>query len=172
MKIAILIARIVLGLMFLVFGLNGLLHFMPNPPMPPSDAVTMLTILGTHKYLTVIGILMIIGGVLILVGRYTVSRWVWWRRCSGFSSSSSIVRRSTASLPPIRFLRRNYRGYCYLAALTFLAAATSFFCSVFVIARMRCSFGVCLLSTRAWAICKTSRHSSSRSAVQRSAATQ
>lgn len=27
-------ARIVLGLVFLVFGLNGFLHFLPQPPMP------------------------------------------------------------------------------------------------------------------------------------------
>ena len=33
------IARIVLGLMFFVFGLNGFLHFLPQPPMsgPPAE---------------------------------------------------------------------------------------------------------------------------------------
>jgi len=33
------IARIVLGLAFFVFGLNGFLHFLPQPPMsgPPAD---------------------------------------------------------------------------------------------------------------------------------------
>lgn len=28
-------ARTLLGLIFLVIGLNGFLHFMPNPPVPP-----------------------------------------------------------------------------------------------------------------------------------------
>ena len=32
MKIASTIARYLLGLMFLVFGLNGFLHFIPQPP--------------------------------------------------------------------------------------------------------------------------------------------
>src|SRR6187551_2434787 len=33
------IARVVLGLVFFVFGLNGFLHFLPQPPMsgPPAD---------------------------------------------------------------------------------------------------------------------------------------
>ncbi|HET7545971.1 MAG TPA: DoxX family protein [Polyangiaceae bacterium] len=33
------VARIALGLAFLVFGLNGFLHFLPQPPMsgPPAD---------------------------------------------------------------------------------------------------------------------------------------
>jgi len=49
MKIAVLIARILLGLAFLVFGLNGILHFIPQPPMPPSDATTFATILMTQS---------------------------------------------------------------------------------------------------------------------------
>jgi uncharacterized membrane protein YphA (DoxX/SURF4 family) len=40
MKIAVLICRVLLGLMFFVFGLNGILHFLPMPAMPPSDATT------------------------------------------------------------------------------------------------------------------------------------
>jgi len=32
MKIASVIARVLLGLIFLVFGLNGFLHFIPMPP--------------------------------------------------------------------------------------------------------------------------------------------
>ena len=31
MKIVVLIARILLGIIFLVFGLNGFLHFIPAP---------------------------------------------------------------------------------------------------------------------------------------------
>ena len=33
------IARVVLGLVFFVFGLNGFLHFLPQPPMsgPPAQ---------------------------------------------------------------------------------------------------------------------------------------
>jgi len=37
MKIVTIIARILLGLAFVVFGLNGFLHFIPGPPPPPDS---------------------------------------------------------------------------------------------------------------------------------------
>ena len=70
MKIAILIARILLGLMFLVFGANILFPFLPMPASPPSDATTFATILATHKYMAFVGLIQVIGGLLLLVGRY------------------------------------------------------------------------------------------------------
>jgi len=70
MKIPILIARILLGLIFFVFGLNSILHFMPTPPMPPSDATTFATILMTSRYMTFVGLLDVIAGLLLLVGRF------------------------------------------------------------------------------------------------------
>ena len=38
MKIAAAIARIFLGLIFVVFGSNAFLHFIPMPPPPNSEA--------------------------------------------------------------------------------------------------------------------------------------
>ena len=70
MKIAILIARMLLGLLFFVFGMNGILHFLPAPAMPPSDATTFATILMTHKYMTFVSLLQVIAGLLLLVGRF------------------------------------------------------------------------------------------------------
>ena len=70
MKIAILICRVLLGLMFFVFGLNGILHFLPMPPMPPSDATTFSTILMTSGWMKFVSLLMIISGLLLLVGRF------------------------------------------------------------------------------------------------------
>ena len=70
MKIVVLVARLLLGLMFFVFGLNNILHFMPMPPMPPSDAVTYSTILMHHGVMTFVGLLMVIAGLLLLVGRF------------------------------------------------------------------------------------------------------
>ena len=34
MKLASTIARYLLGLVYLIFGLNGFLHFIPTPPPP------------------------------------------------------------------------------------------------------------------------------------------
>jgi putative oxidoreductase len=70
MKIAVLIARILLGLLFFVFGLNGVLHFMKTPPMPPSDATTFATILMNSGYMTFVSLLMVVAGLLLLVGRF------------------------------------------------------------------------------------------------------
>jgi uncharacterized membrane protein YphA (DoxX/SURF4 family) len=69
MKIAVLIARILLGLVFLVFGLNYFFHFMPMPP-PPGDAGALMVILYTHGWLVFHGLLYVVAGVLLLVGRY------------------------------------------------------------------------------------------------------
>ncbi len=69
MKIATIIARILLGLMFTVFGLNTFFHFLPMQ-MPPGDAGTLMTIMFTHGWFTFIGALYVIAGVLLLIGRY------------------------------------------------------------------------------------------------------
>jgi len=69
MKMAILIIRILLGLMFFVFGLNNILHFMKMAP-PPGDAGTFTGLLVAHNFMTFVGLLMVVAGLLLLVGRY------------------------------------------------------------------------------------------------------
>jgi putative oxidoreductase len=69
MKIAVVIARILLGLPFLIFGLNDFFHFIPMQPIP-GDAGTLVTIMYTHGWLTFHGILYVIAGLLLVVGRY------------------------------------------------------------------------------------------------------
>ena len=69
MKIATIIARVLLGLMFVVFGSNGFLHFIPMPPMhgPSGDFIGAMAGSG---YLQVVAALQVIGGALLLLGRY------------------------------------------------------------------------------------------------------
>jgi putative oxidoreductase len=69
MKIAVLIARLLLGLVFFVFGLNDFFHFMPNPPIP-GDAGVLANIMFAHGWFTFHGILYTIAGILLLIGRY------------------------------------------------------------------------------------------------------
>ena len=70
MKIASIIARSLLGLIFLVFGANMFLHFIPMPPPPEGPARDFMTALFATRYLHVVGALQIAGGVLLLTGRW------------------------------------------------------------------------------------------------------
>jgi uncharacterized membrane protein YphA (DoxX/SURF4 family) len=69
MKVAVLIARILLGLEFVLFGLNGFLQFLHMPP-PTGLPAQFLGALFISKYYVVVFALQIIGGVLLLSGRY------------------------------------------------------------------------------------------------------
>jgi putative oxidoreductase len=61
--------RIILGLIFFIFGLNNILHFLPMP-LPSGDALTFMTVLATHGWMTFVGVLMVIAGLLLIVGRF------------------------------------------------------------------------------------------------------
>jgi len=69
MKTASTIARYLAGVIFLVFGLNGFLHFIPLPP-PSGVAGQFMGALFVSHYLTLIFALQVIGGVLLLANRY------------------------------------------------------------------------------------------------------
>lgn len=70
MKIAILITRVLLGLVFVVFGLNGFLDFIPHGPLPGGFAGQWITVLIGTKYFLFVAAVQIIGGVLLLINRY------------------------------------------------------------------------------------------------------
>jgi len=69
MKIVTLVARILLGLLFLVFGLNGFLHFIPMQP-PTGLAGQYIGALFLSHYLVVVFVLQVVGGLLLLINRY------------------------------------------------------------------------------------------------------
>ena len=69
MKITSVIARFLLGLIFLVFGLNGFFHFIPMPP-PTGVASQFMGALFVSQYLVVVFALQLIGAVLLLINRY------------------------------------------------------------------------------------------------------
>lgn len=70
MKIATVIARILLGLIFVVFGSNAFLHFLPMPPLPQGVTGEYLHAFFASGYVYVIGAFQIIGGLLLLIGRF------------------------------------------------------------------------------------------------------
>jgi hypothetical protein len=65
------LARIGLGLLFLVFGLNGFFHFLPNPALPP-EAGAFLGALAATGYMFPLIKATEVGAALLLLS----NRWV------------------------------------------------------------------------------------------------
>ena len=70
MKLASTIARYLLGLMFTVFGLNGFLHFIPQPPPTDPMAIQYMTSLSVTHYFVVVFLFQLVAGLLLLSGRF------------------------------------------------------------------------------------------------------
>jgi hypothetical protein len=68
MKIVTIVVRTLLGLCFVVFGLNGFLHFLTMGPLPPPDspAGQFFAAVSTTGYLKVVFLCQIVGGLLLL----------------------------------------------------------------------------------------------------------
>lgn len=70
MKFVVIIARILLGLGFVVFGANILHPFLPMPPMDPNLPTTQFSMLMANSgWMKVIGLFQLVGGLLVLIGR-------------------------------------------------------------------------------------------------------
>src|SRR5256885_15698829 len=70
MKALTIIARVLLRLSVVVFGSNIFLHFIPMPPPKPSPGTDFARALMESHYMYVIGALQVIGGLLLLIGRW------------------------------------------------------------------------------------------------------
>jgi putative oxidoreductase len=69
MKILTAIARILLGLGFTVFGLNGFLAFIPAPPIPGTAGVFVGVLMSSH-YIYLVAGTQLVSGVLLLLNRF------------------------------------------------------------------------------------------------------
>ena len=67
MKYLIVIVRVLLGLVFVVFGSNAFLKFMPMPEIP-GQAGAFMTALMSSGYMYVIAVLQVLGGLCLLLG--------------------------------------------------------------------------------------------------------
>lgn len=70
MKITSLIARILLGIVFLVFGLNKFHAFIPQGPMPTGAAGQFMGALFSTHYIMAVGLFEVVGGLLLLINKY------------------------------------------------------------------------------------------------------
>jgi putative oxidoreductase len=68
MKYVIVIVRVLLGLMFVVFGSNAFLKFMGPPPEMHGQAGAFITALMSSGYIYVIAVFQILGGLCLLLG--------------------------------------------------------------------------------------------------------
>jgi uncharacterized membrane protein YphA (DoxX/SURF4 family) len=68
MKYVIIIARVLLGLVFVVFGSNAFLHFMGPMPEMQGQAGAFITALMSSGYMYVIAVLQVLGGLCLLLG--------------------------------------------------------------------------------------------------------
>lgn len=64
----IMAARLLLGLIYFVFGLNGFLHFIPTPPMPDAAMRFMGALMETGYFFPVLKGTEVIAGALLLLG--------------------------------------------------------------------------------------------------------
>src|SRR5260370_36773908 len=70
MRIFTIIARILLELMFVVFGLNFFLNFIPAPPPPPGLAGDYFKVFAASGYMYIVGAMQLLSGLLLLIGRF------------------------------------------------------------------------------------------------------
>jgi len=70
MKIIATIARIILGCVFVFFGLNIFLQFLHMPPPPSGPAGDFGKALFVSHYIYAVGALQVVGGALCLAGRF------------------------------------------------------------------------------------------------------
>ena len=71
MKISKIIARVLLGIILLVFGLNTFLQFMPMPEMSAEAGELMGAMASAGYFFPLIAIIEIIAGTLLLINKYT-----------------------------------------------------------------------------------------------------
>jgi uncharacterized membrane protein YphA (DoxX/SURF4 family) len=69
MKIAVIVARVLLGLVFVA---AGAVKFMPMKPgsVPPGDMATMVGLMAAHKWIWFYGVFELAAGLMLLVGRF------------------------------------------------------------------------------------------------------
>jgi len=70
MKIAATISRYLLGLVFLIFGLNGFLHFIPQPPMPDGLASQYMNVMVASQYFVLVFLIQVVCAALFLSNQF------------------------------------------------------------------------------------------------------
>ncbi len=70
MKMAATVSRYLLGVIFTVFGLNGFLNFIHQPPPPNPLAIQFLVSVGESHFAAFFFAIQVLGGLLLLSGSF------------------------------------------------------------------------------------------------------
>jgi len=70
MKIAVIVVRILMGLMLVVFGLNKFLHFIPMEMVDGPMKDFMMALIGTGFMMPIVAVIEIVTGLLFLSGKF------------------------------------------------------------------------------------------------------
>ena len=69
MKVLALVCRILLGLLFVVFGLNGFLNVLHAPPPPAGTPMgDFMQLMTSSGWLHIVSAFELVGGILVLIG--------------------------------------------------------------------------------------------------------
>jgi putative oxidoreductase len=69
MKIVVVVARVLPGLMFVFFGLNGFLNFLPSPALTGVPGAFLGALITSH-YVYLVCAVQVLGGLLLLVNQF------------------------------------------------------------------------------------------------------
>jgi putative oxidoreductase len=69
MKIVVIIARVLLGLMFVFFGLNGFLNFLPAPPLTGVSGAFLGALITSH-YVYLVCAVQVLAGLCLLGNQF------------------------------------------------------------------------------------------------------
>ncbi len=70
LKIAAILARVLLGLVLFVFGLNFYLNFLPQPPLGPQGLAFIMSLVQSGYVMTLVKVIEVVCGALLLTGFY------------------------------------------------------------------------------------------------------
>lgn len=70
MKIVVMIARCLFGLVFFILGLNAFLNFIPTGPLPTGQAGAYFGVMFATHYMLVVGGVMVVTGLLFVANRF------------------------------------------------------------------------------------------------------
>jgi putative oxidoreductase len=118
MKIASTIARYLLGLMFTVFGLNGFLNFIHQPPPTNPLAIQFFIAISSSHFASFFFAIQLLGGLMLLTG-YFVPLALTLLAAEIYNILAFHLTLAPASIPPALVA-------CVLWVLVFLQYRKSF----------------------------------------------